>query len=1134
MLTSEYLQATRVSPPWHRVSKIVLLTPNSGLAFLNGVRKADSAIYNLLFNNTPPSTMFYSIICVPPVKFRPVSVVNGLKYDNPVSAKLADILSAAVHLSTLLQEQKEVLTTSDVDQGEKFQKIQAAWLRCQSEINLFVVMLKSVLEKKEGLFRMHMMGKRVNYAARSVISPDPFINCDEVGVPMVFATRLTYPQPVTPWNVVELRKAVINGPMVYPGATHVEMEDGKRVLLRADNKTQRESLAKTLLVEDKTRPGYNKKVCRHVRNGDVMLLNRQPTLHKPSIMAHKARVLTNERTLRLHYSVCKSYNADFDGDEMNAHLPQDEISRAEAYGLMGVSDNYLVPKDGKPLGGLIQDHIIAATLLTQRGRYFTKEEYVQFVYLGLIDIPRKIKLLPPSILKPQRMWSGKQIITTILRALVPSHKKLLTLNGKSSTPEKCWINAPNKNFNVNTDDLMDSEVIIHEGELLSGVMDKGQCGAKDFGLVHCVFEIYGGEVATQLLSAFGRLFTSFLSWRGFSLGIEDITVQAHGEEDRQDIIAAHEAKGEEVACKVLGVEQPCDLQVAYQQAHLQPVLYKDLGALDRGARPETAKIETEISRACMGMNLWKKFPHNNLQLMVRSGAKGAEVNCTQISCMVGQVELEGARPPLMLSGRSLPCYLPYDPSLSAGGLITSRFLTGIKPQEMFYNSMAGREGLVDTAVKTSRSGYLQRCLIKHLEGICISYDQTVRDSDGSIVQFLYGNDGIDVTKANFLSPSGLKHLKVNSYILSNNNNKEKDRLNCKDAVAMALEINSIVDPRRRYVSPFSLYERKMKKKDPFKNLSTNKSKKFRSEQTLSIAESWHSIKDRKKSSWIQKAGRKKPLPVLSTFPPHRYFGSVSEKMQAHMTAALLKEPNKDKLEETVLLRALKALSQPGDSVGVLAGQSVGEPSTQMTLNTFHFAGRAEMNMTMGIPRMREILMTSGANMKTPMMRVPLKLGTSMGTSKQLAKMLTEVHLSQVLEKVDICESIVDDKGTVVQRYRIHFHLLPDKFYADKCYCTPKEVVTFIENIFIGRLQSEFAKLRRAQTSKAAVTADTTKDVPDVIAVANDSDDEGDDERETGGKRNEQSGQIDSYEGDQEEGDTEEVTAIHNIQVCTYY
>ena len=1072
--------------------------------------------------------MFYSIICVPPVKFRPISVVNGLKFDNPVSAKLSDILSAAVQLSSLLQEQKsqDVLLTS-VDQGEKYQKIQIVWMKCQSEVNQFVVMLRSVLEKKQGLFRMHMMGKRVNYAARSVISPDPYLNCDEVGIPLVFATRLTYPQPVTPWNVLDLRKAVINGPLVYPGATHVEMEDGKRVKLPVDSKTRREAIAKTLLVEDKNRPGYNKKVCRHVINGDALLLNRQPTLHKPSIMAHKARVLTNERTLRLHYSVCKAYNADFDGDEMNAHLPQDEISRAEAYGLMSVSDNYLVPKDGKPLGGLIQDHIVSATLLTQRGRFFNKEEYVYFVYLGLVDAPRRIVLMPPAIMKPQKMWSGKQIITTILRALVPPNKELLTLHGKSSTPEKCWITTKNKNLSVNTDDMLDSEVIFLKGELLSGVIDKGQCG-KDFGLVHCVYEIYGGEVATLLLSAFGRLFTSFLSWRGFSLGIEDIIVQSHGEEERNEILASREARGQEIACKVLGVDQPHNLKVAYQQAHLKPVLYKDLPALDRGARQETGSIETDISRACMGMNLRKKFPHNNLQLMVRSGAKGSEVNCTQISCMVGQVELEGARPPLMLSGRSLPSYLPYDPSLSAGGLITSRFLTGIKPQEMYFNSMAGRDGLVDTAVKTSRSGYLQRCLIKHLEGICISYDNTARDSDGSVVQFLYGCDGIDITKSNFLTPSGLKHLKTNSFIMTENNKDEKKLpLNCTDAPALLSDIVSITHPRKRYVSPFNLYEKKMRTKEKFKDLSTNKDSSFRSVQTLAIAKSWYNLKNNKKDIWERKAGPLKPLPVLSTYPPHKYLGSISERLQVDLTVALSKDSNKDKVEKQVYLHSLKALCQPGDGVGVLAGQSIGEPSTQMTLNTFHFAGRAEMNMTMGIPRLREILMTSGANMKTPMMKIPLKADTSKGTAVHLAKMMTEVYLSQVLENVDICETLINEGSSIVQRYKLKFNILPEEYYSDKCYCKPREIMKYMEDIFIGRLQTEFSKLRRAQTSKAALTSDTTPEA-EVVAVR-DNDSDNDDEREVGGKRSEQSSHINSYEDDVDEDNaTEEAAVTENM------
>ena len=160
--------------------------------------------------------------------------------------------------------------------------------------------------------------------------------------------------------------------------------------------------------------GKPKIVYRHLQNGDAMLLNRQPTLHKPSIMAHKARVLKGEKVMRLHYSNCKSYNADFDGDEMNAHFPQSELARAEAYNIVASSKNYLVPKDGTPLQGLIQDHVIAAVKMTLRGRFFTRGEYQQLVFGALVDFPGRIKLFPPAIQKPQQLWSGKQIISTVI------------------------------------------------------------------------------------------------------------------------------------------------------------------------------------------------------------------------------------------------------------------------------------------------------------------------------------------------------------------------------------------------------------------------------------------------------------------------------------------------------------------------------------------------------------------------------------------------------------------------------------------------------------------------------------------------------------------------------------------------
>jgi len=163
-------------------------------------------------------------------------------------------------------------------------------------------------------------------------------------------------------------------------------------------------------------------------------------------------------------------------------------------------------------------------------------------------------------------------------------------------------------------------------------------------------------------------------------------------------------------------------------------------------------LTSSLIDMCLPVGQLKPFPDNNLAMMTISGAKGSRVNQAQITCLLGQQELEGRRPPLMPSGRALPCFEPFDPNPRAGAWVADRFLSGLRPPEYFFHTMAGREGLIDTAVKTSRSGYLQRCIIKHLETMCVHYDYTVRDlSDGSVIQFRYGEDGLDVTRTGWLS-----------------------------------------------------------------------------------------------------------------------------------------------------------------------------------------------------------------------------------------------------------------------------------------------------------------------------------------------------------------------------------------------
>ena len=765
----EFKSRTDIDVKWCTTN--VLLSPLEVREHIQQLWQLENSLIIALFNgysayNADPNfdhnILFISVLPVPPSNCRPMAHYNGNSYEGPQTTNIKNILLRAAEMQKAMKDlkAKEDKTTKDYEQ------FQFTWNQLQNAVNGFVdsdsshiktqkisTGIRQMLEHKEGLFRQHMMGKRVDYSARSVISPDFNIDVDEIGVPLVFATTLTFPEPVTPWNVKHLRQAIVNGPLLHPGATHVEDSDGTRVLLNAKSQSQRESIARQLLTPSPLgRVQGAKKVHRHLKDGDVLLVNRQPTLHRPSIMAHKARVLSDEKTLRLHYANCKAYNADFDGDEMNIHLPQNQIARSEAINIVATPHQYLTPKDGSPISGLIQDHVIGGVLLSMRGRMVDVHTYHQLVYSALPEFTNRFILIPPCQIKPKMLWSGKQVISTILRNVIPKNETLLSMHGKTKTGSLQWTE---ERF------MSENEVIIQNGELLCGVVDKSQFGSSQFGLVHACHELYGSEVSSKLLSAFARLFTVFLQYHGFTMGIKDILLTQEGEKLRDSILAKSKGAGLAAAKELFSTDTDDveTLREKYKQLQLTGGPAARARA-DMIFKKHANLINNELYNKLNTMHL-VPFPSNALHLMVDAGAKGSAVNRLQITALLGQIELEGSRPPLMASGRSLPSYLPYDISLEAGGFVTGRFLTGISPQEYYFHCMAGREGLIDTAVKTSRSGYLQRCLVKHLEGLKVNYDLTVRDSDGSVIQFLFGEDGISPEKSAYLNPEQFKFIRNN-------------------------------------------------------------------------------------------------------------------------------------------------------------------------------------------------------------------------------------------------------------------------------------------------------------------------------------------------------------------------------------
>uniref|UniRef100_F7DQP2 DNA-directed RNA polymerase subunit n=1 Tax=Equus caballus TaxID=9796 RepID=F7DQP2_HORSE len=1099
------------------------LTPTSAREHLITLWKNEGFFLNYLFlgledvgmeSRFNPSMFFLDFLVVPPSRYRPVSRLGDQMFTNGQTVNLQAVMKDMVLIRKLLalmaQEQE---------------------LPC----NVAASAAHEILEKKDGLFRKHMMGKRVDYAARSVICPDMYINTNEIGIPMVFATKLTYPQPVTPWNVQELRQAVINGPNVHPGASMVINEDGSRTALSAVDLTQREAVAKQLLTPatGAPKPQGTKIVCRHVKNGDILLLNRQPTLHRPSIQAHHARILPEEKVLRLHYANCKAYNADFDGDEMNAHFPQSELGRAEAYVLACTDQQYLVPKDGQPLAGLIQDHMVSGANMTIRGCFFTREQYMELVYRGLTDKVGRVKLFSPAILKPFPLWTGKQVVSTLLINIIPEDCIPLNLSGKAKISGKAWVKEPPRPVpGFHPDSMCESQVIIRAGELLCGVLDKAHYGSSAYGLVHCCYEIYGGETSGKVLTCLARLFTAYLQlYRGFTLGVEDILVKPKADVRRRRIVEESTHCGPRAVRAALNLPEAasCDeVREKWQDAHLGKD-QRDFNMIDLKFKEEVNHYSNEINKACMPFGLHRQFPENNLQMMVQSGAKGSTVNTMQISCLLGQIELEGRRPPLMASGKSLPCFEPYEFTPRAGGFVTGRFLTGIKPPEFFFHCMAGREGLVDTAVKTSRSGYLQRCIIKHLEGLVVQYDLTVRDSDGSVVQFLYGEDGLDIPKTQFLQPKQFPFLASNYEVIMKSKHLH--------------EVLSRADPQKalRHFRAIKKWQSKhpniLLRKGAFLNYSQKiqaavkasnvegGNQNGRSPGTHQMLRMWGELDEQSRRKYQKKAAPC-PDPSLSVWRPDIYFASVSETFEkkvddySHEWASQAErsyeksELSLDRLRTLLQLKWQRALCDPGEAVGLLAAQSIGEPSTQMTLNTFHFAGRGEMNVTLGIPRLREILMVASANIKTPMMSVPvLNTKKALKRVKSLKKQLTRVCLGEVLQKIDVEESFcMGEKQNKFRVYQLRFQFLPHAYYQQEKCLRPEDILHFMETRFFKILMEA---IRKKNNKASAFRSVNTR-----RATQRDLDNAGESERIRGEQEGDEEEEGRIVDAEAEEGDAD--------------
>ncbi|XP_024012805.1 DNA-directed RNA polymerase I subunit 1 [Eutrema salsugineum] len=1020
--------------------------------------------------NVDYSMFFLENILVPPTKFRAPTKGGDSVMEHPQTVGLNKVLESNISLGNAC--------TNKLDQP----KIISRWMNLQESVNVLfdskTATVKSqkegtgicqTLEKKEGLFRQKMMGKRVNHACRSVISPDPFIAVNDIGIPPCFALKLTYPERVTPWNVEKLREAIINGPDIHPGATHYS--DKVSTMKLPPTRKARIAIARKLFSSRGVTTELGKTcdvnfegkvVYRHMQDGDVVLVNRQPTLHKPSIMAHMVRVLKGEKTLRLHYANCSTYNADFDGDEMNVHFPQDEISRAEAYNIVNANNQYSRPSNGDPLRALIQDHIVSSVLLTKRDTFLDKDEFNQLLFSsGVTDMVlssfsgrsgkkviqsasnAELLTVTPAILKPVPLWTGKQVITAVLNEITKGHPpfsvekatKLPVDFFKCRSKEvKCKSGESNEKNHLTTKqdfdeswkkDLNEDKLLVRKNEFVRGVIDKAQFA--DYGLVHTVHELYGSNAAGNLLSVFSRLFTVFLQLQGFTCGVDDLIILKDMDGERTKQLQECEQVGERVLRKTFGIAVDVQIDPQDMKSRIERILYEDgesaLASLDRSVVNELNQCSSKgVMNDLLSDGLLKPPGKNCISLMTISGAKGSKVNFQQISSHLGQQDLEGKRVPRMVSGKTLPCFHPWDWSPRAGGFISDRFLSGLRPQEYYFHCMAGREGLVDTAVKTSRSGYLQRCLMKNLESLKVNYDCTVRDADGSIIQFQYGEDGVDVHRSSFIGK--FRELTVNQDMILQR--CSEDMLSGSSSYITDLPI-TLKNGAEKFVEAMPMNERIA-------------SKLVRQEDLLKLVKS-------------------------------KFFAS---------------------------------LAQPGEPVGVLAAQSVGEPSTQMTLNTFHLAGRGEMNVTLGIPRLQEILMTAAANIKTPIMTCPLLKGKTTDDAKKITDKLRKIAVADIIKSMEV--SVIPyavHEGEVCSIHKLKIKLYKPEHYPKHTDITDEDWKETMTVMFLRKLEDAIeihvkmlVRIRGIKSEKdTRPTSGNETDNDDSVSGKHTEDDDDDDEGE---------------------------------------
>lgn len=623
---------------------IQILTPDIVHDILKNISDTDCRILGLDPKKSRPEDMIHKIFPVPPVQVRPsarADFMGSSTLEDDLTHKLADIVKRNITMRRYKETMNELTAKYANDHLHLLQYHCATYIDNESislpkadQKGKILKSLSSRLKGKDGRIRANLMGKRVDFSGRTVITSDPTISINQLGVPIDIAMELTFPEVVTIENIEYLTKLVRNGKDKYPGANFVfpasGFKIGKRVL-PVDLRYRK----------DKVELRYGDVVERHLIDNDIVLVNRQPTLHKQSMMGHRIKVLSNPafKTFRLSVTVTTPYNADFDGDEMNIFIPQSIQTQIELEEITDVRTQVIDPGTSRTIIGIVQDGLIGSYNLTAPDMRIDWRNVMNIISYTSFDDFKKIK--------KYKEYTGQEIFSTII-------------------PNKINITKGNTK--------------IVDGVLIEGYLNKDFLGAKKKGAIHqLIWDEYGAEQTQIFLDNTQRLINNFNMYNGFSVGIGDIIDNKELLNEINNRIQSTEVKTQYM---ITEVENNPDLMT---HELYERTLYADYNV-----------IRDDVSKIVMS----KMPPKNGFIVMNASGAKGDSVNMAKMGGCPGQQAFEAKLIPKKINQRTLPYYFQNDDRAKSRGFVHNNYLHGVDFEEFVYINMAGRAGLIDQAVKS--------------------------------------------------------------------------------------------------------------------------------------------------------------------------------------------------------------------------------------------------------------------------------------------------------------------------------------------------------------------------------------------------------------------------------------------------